>query len=175
MKNILLGVTGSVAAILTPNLIKELQLLGEVKVIVTQTVGHFISMNDIPSDVTVYSDMSEWSSFKNIGDPILHIELRKWADVMVIAPCTVNTIAKIANGLCDNLLTNTVRAWDFKKPIIIAPACNTYMWDHPTTRSQIQSLLNFSFKLVWPIQKTLACGDTGYGAMANIKDIVREI
>lgn len=63
-----------------------------------------------------------------MGDPVLHIELRRWADVLVLAPLSANTMAKVAHGLCDNLLTSVVRAWDYAKPMIVAPAMNTYMW-----------------------------------------------
>jgi phosphopantothenoylcysteine decarboxylase len=167
--NILLGVTGSVAAVLTPKLIDSLKELGDVKVIFTDTTYNFIHSHEVHHQI--YNDRSEWSEFDKVGDPILHIELRKWADVMVIAPCTMNTLAKISNGLCDNLLTNVVRAWDWGKPMIIAPACNTYMWDNPITHRQIETMKDMGTKIVPPVNKTLACGDTGIGAMAPIKSI----
>ena len=139
MKNILLGVTGSVAAILTPKLIEALKNIGEVKVIFTDTAYNFVHGHII--NCQIYNDRSEWHEFEKVGDPILHIELRKWADVMLIAPCTMNTLAKISCGLCDNLLTNTVRAWDFKKPIFLSPACNTLMWNNDLTLMQIVSIV----------------------------------
>lgn len=64
---------------------------------------------------SVLTDDHEWSSWSQRGDPVLHIELRKWADICLIAPLSANTLAKIANGLADNLLTSTLRAWDFSK------------------------------------------------------------
>jgi phosphopantothenoylcysteine decarboxylase len=170
--NILLGVTGSVAAILTDKLVAELEKLGEVKVIFTDSVYHFNDGHNIKS---LYSDKDEWETFKKVGDPILHIELRKWADVFLIAPCTANTIGKIANGLCDNLLTNTAMAWDYKKPLVIAPACNTYMWDSLITKRNISVLTGLGVKIISPVEKTLACGDTGVGAMAPISSIVFRI
>lgn len=71
---------------------------------------------------------------------MLHIELRKWADCFLIAPLSANTMAKIVNGLCDNLLTNVARAWDYKKLMILAPAMNTMMYDNPITGKQIKKL-----------------------------------
>ena len=65
------------------------------------------------------------------GDPVRHIEFRHWADLLVVAPLDANTLAKFAIGLCDNFLTCLFRAWDFAKPVILAPAMNTLMWDHP--------------------------------------------
>lgn len=109
------------------------------------------------------------------GDPVLHIELRKWADICLIAPLSANTLAKIANGLADNLLTSTLRAWDFSKPICAAPAMNTYMWNHPVTLPQINLLETWGYTVIYPISKKLVCGDTGVGAMADIDSLERTI
>ena len=166
--NVLLGVTGSVAAVLTPKLVDILSKNGHiVTVVMTNTAPKFLK-----EKIPYYKDEDEWSTFNEIGDPILHIELRKWADVFLIAPCTMNTMAKIANGLCDNLLTNIARAWDYSKPFLIAPAANTYMWQSSITESQIKVVKNLGIKIIPPISKTLACGDTGVGAMADIKTII---
>lgn len=110
-----------------------------------------------------------------IGDPVLHIELRKWADLMVIAPLDANTLGKIASGICDNLLTCTVRAWDLKKPLYFAPSMNTYMWEHPITAQQIETLKTFGYKELPPVVKKLACGDYGAGAMAEVNTVVSAI
>ncbi len=64
-------------------------------------------------------DENDWQSWRAVGDEVLHIELRRWADVLVIAPLSANTLAKAANGLCDNLLTCVVRAWDWQKPLLV--------------------------------------------------------
>lgn len=177
MPNILLGVTGSVAAVLTPKLVDELKKVGDVKIIFTETAYKFVSghYRYMTIDNEVYNDESELLEFQKIGDKIVHIELRKWADVMVIAPCTMNTMAKIANGLCDNLLTNTVRAWDYEKPLIIAPACNTFMWDSLLTTLHRMYINTLGIEIVKPVSKTLACGDTGVGAMADVSDIVQKV
>lgn len=165
---LLLGVTGSVAAVLASKLINKLTDADhEVKVVVTKNVHKFVSIKG-----EVYEDHDEWTSFEKIGDPILHIELRKWADVFLVAPCSMHTLAKITNGLCDNLLTNTARAWDFSKPFFIAPAGNTCMWNSPITKVQLQFAESLGINIIPPVSKTLACGDTGIGAMANIDTII---
>ena len=74
------------------------------------------------------------------GDSVLHIELRKWADILVIAPLDANTLAKLAVGLCDNCLTCVWRAWDPARAVGLAPAMNTLMWEHPFTRRHLRSL-----------------------------------
>lgn len=108
--------------------------------------------------------------------PVLHIELRKWADVLVIAPLSANTLAKMANGLCDNLLTNVVRAWDPTKPIIVAPAMNTEMWKGPFSLQHLNSLRKvYDFNIVSPQIKILACGDVCTGAMAQIENIINAV
>lgn len=84
-----------------------------------------------------------------------------------------NTLAKMAQGLCDNLLLCTTRAWDFDKPLFFCPAMNTRMWTHPITAQQIKTLKEWGHQEIPCIEKTLICGDTGVGAMAKIDDIVR--
>lgn len=169
--NILLGVTGSVAAVLTPKLIDKFSMLGHtVTTVMTNTAPKFLT-----EKIVYYKDEDEWTEFKQIGDPILHIELRKWADVFLIAPCTVNTIGKLANGLCDNLLTNIAMAWDYSKPFYIAPACNTFMWNNKTVQNNIKTLRRNYIRDISPIEKLLACGDTGIGAMAHIDMITYQI
>ncbi|XP_064609740.1 phosphopantothenoylcysteine decarboxylase-like [Liolophura sinensis] len=110
-----------------------------------------------------------------MGDPVLHIELRKWADIFVISPLDANTLAKLANGICDNLLTCIVRAWDRRKPLLFAPAMNTNMFEHPLTSQQISILQGFDYTYIPTICKTLACGDTGAGGMAEVTTIVQKI
>jgi phosphopantothenoylcysteine decarboxylase len=133
------------------------------------------------------------------GDAVLHIELRKWADLFAIAPLDANTLAKLAVGQCDNCLTCVWRAWDLAKPVVLAPAMNTLMWEHPFTRRHLRSIAadngaghipshlddlqlisqindrSKTLRIVPPLTKTLACGDVGVGGLADVADIVAAV
>lgn len=181
-KHVLVGCTGSVATIKLPVLLKT--ILGsqrslswnvQVRVIVTQNARHFYASADLPKDVQVYCDQDEWTAWSKRGDPVLHIELAKWADIFIVSPLDANTLAKLAQGLCDNLLTCVARAWNMKKPLLFCPAMNTHMWEHPVTATQIATLKNWGYTEVSCITKTLVCGDTGLGAMAEVSSIVDTI
>eukprot|EP00180_Rhodochaete_pulchella_P001795 Plantae.Rhodophyta-Rhodochaete_pulchella.ctg26982.p3 GENE.Plantae.Rhodophyta-Rhodochaete_pulchella.ctg26982~~Plantae.Rhodophyta-Rhodochaete_pulchella.ctg26982.p3 ORF type:complete len:195 (-),score=33.02 Plantae.Rhodophyta-Rhodochaete_pulchella.ctg26982:828-1412(-) len=174
---VLLCATGSVAAVKVPDLINEFAGHDyDVRVVATEHVKAFVDLQTLPLDVRCYTDQDEWNAWKKIGDDVTHIELRKWADVLVIAPLSANSLAKIAQGLCDNLVTCVARAWPVeqssRRPVVVAPAMNTYMWDHPLTRKHLTVLQDeLSMYIVDPVVKTLACGDTGVGAMASPKEI----
>ena len=132
----------------------------------------------------------EWKGWNKMSDPVLHIQLRDWADIAIIAPLSAHTLAKISNGLCDDTLSCVLRAWSFGhtpsrrgKPLVLAPAMNTGMWDHPLTQLQLEQIQRFwnsecqgecLIKVVQPQVKTLACGEVGNGAMASVTDIVRQ-
>lgn len=169
---ILLGVSGSVAATLTTKLKVELALKGhEIKTVATSSALNF-KENSAWGDIL--KDEDEWYEYK-FKRKVLHIELIKWADVFVIAPATVNTISKMANGLSDNLLTNCALAWNYNKPIFVAPAMNCVMLTHPATQKNIQTIINFGVQIIEPQEKILFCGDKGNGAMASIETIVETI
>jgi phosphopantothenoylcysteine decarboxylase len=127
--NILLGVSGSVAAIkLTSltNLLKDKFENSTIKIVATQNAIKFIPsdlLNTTQHTLLVYTETHEWE-WQKIGDKILHIELRNWADVIIIAPLSANTLAKLSHGICDNLLTCIMRAWDRSKPVFVCPAMN---------------------------------------------------
>lgn len=120
----------------------------------------------------MHIDEEEWNWQKR-GDSVLHIELRKWADLLLIAPLSANTMAKIVNGICDNLLSLIVRCWNFndlhggmlKQPIVVCPAMNSLMYDNPITYRQLDSLKQMGVRVVGPIEKKLMCGEVGNGAM----------
>jgi phosphopantothenoylcysteine decarboxylase len=167
---VILGVTGSVAAIKTVELYTLITSWAEVKVIATPSALHFL--NTIPNfNLPLINDQQEWQQWQKIGDPVLHIELKKWADILVIAPLSANTLSKLSFGECDNLLTSVCRAWSFDKPICIAPAMNTMMWEHPITAESLTRLTKWGYQIIEPISKTLACGDEGIGAMAEPSSI----
>lgn len=164
---ILLAASGSVAAIKFANLCRCFSEWAEVKAVATKPSLHFIDKASLPEDAILYTDEEEWSTWKKIGDSVLHIELRRWADIMVIAPLSANTLGKIAGGLCDNLLTCIVRAWDYNKPLFVAPAMNTLMWNNPFTERHLMVIDELGISLIPPVSKRLACGDYGNGAMAE--------
>lgn len=173
--HVLVGVTGSVAALKLPILVsKLLEIPGlEVHVVTTERAKHFYNPQEIP--VTVYSDTDEWQLWKGRTDPVLHIDLRRWADLMLVAPLDANTLAKIANGICDNLLTCVIRAWDLTKPLLFCPAMNTAMWEHPITAQQVEQLRGFGYVEIPCVVKKLVCGDEGRGAMAEVWTIVEKV
>ncbi|KAL7534725.1 hypothetical protein ACHAWF_004934 [Thalassiosira exigua] len=247
---ILLGVTGSVAAVKGPKLAlllaDEAGAGADVKVVLTRTVerhfwreGRAASTYDRDSwtalraatsgsdgseperdggrrrssggDVSIHRAEEEWAAYNGLSDPVLHIDLRNWADACVVAPLSAHTLAKFAHGSCDDLLSCVVRAWDFGqrrtaegrfgrrgKPLILAPAMNTVMWDHPLTRAQLEAVRGFSqgakaedeaasrgggeakggtdvVVVVEPAVKKLACGEVGAGALADLDVIVDEV
>lgn len=190
-QRILLGLTGSVASILYAKLIERLGTLGAVDVILTGKSNSFVHLPRLCDSLEkvggiLYTDDDEWI-WKNNGkgfthkwkknDPVLHIELRNKSSALVIAPCSANTLAKITNGICDNLLTTVARAWDMNRPFVIAPAMNTNMLNHPITEKQTVEFQRFSNNniVVNPQSKLLACGTEGVGAMADIDHIVSEL
>lgn len=157
---ILFALTGSVATIKLNDLLHLLTKNNDVIVVTTKSAEHFATTEKF-EDVRFYNDQSEYAMWKERNDPVLHIELRKWADLFVIAPLSANTLAKLANGLCDNLVTCIARAWDFERPFYVAPAMNTLMWTHPFTSKHLSILEDLGIKVIEPIQKTLMCGDKG--------------
>lgn len=210
MANVLLGVTGSVAAVRTPELYRQLRLAGHaVKVVATQASLYFFDPETIdPADgrrnpEAVALDEDEWPG-RSEGrryrrdDPVVHIELRRRADVLVVAPLDANTLAKLANGLSDNCLTCVWRAWDPERPVLLAPAMNTLMWQHPLTRRHLARLAEDAgaappagldldgvvgwinehcprLRVVGPVSKRLACGDFGAGGMAAVEEVVAAV
>lgn len=172
---VLVGVTGSVAALKLPLLVSQLlQLPGvDVRVVTTEHAKHFYNAAEV--SVKIYTDKDEWELWTKRSDPVLHIELRRWADLLVIAPLDANTLGKIASGICDNLLTCVVRAWDTSRPLLFCPAMNTAMWLHPITAQQVSKLKEFGYVEIPCIAKKLVCGDEGKGAMAEVSTIVSTV
>lgn len=182
---VLLCLSGSVAVVKAPQLAVMLAEFAEVKIVVTEASKHFLDRSEayngpahaefasLDPPIPVLGDADEWEAWDAVGDPVLHIQLRKWADLMLVAPLSANTLAKLANGLCDNLVTCVARAWNFsdKKPFVVAPAMNTYMWEHPMTARHLSTLRDLGVVVVEPASKLLACGDTGIGALAEVGEI----
>ncbi|CAN0523594.1 unnamed protein product [Ectocarpus sp. 12 AP-2014] len=182
---ILLCVSGSVAVVKVPQLAAMLAEFAEVKILVTEASKHFMDRSEaynsdahaafsaLDPPIPVLGDADEWGAWDAVGDPVLHIQLRDWADMLLVAPLSANTLAKLANGMCDNLVTCVARAWDFKskKSFLVAPAMNTHMWEHPMTNRHLSALTELGVAVVPPASKKLACGDIGVGALADVHDV----
>ncbi len=168
---LLVGITSSIAAYRLPNLISQLVKKNfQIKTIVTEKAKAFVTPQALAvmSGNPCYDDASEWGNTEHV----LHIELAKWCDAMLIAPLSANTLAKITYGLCDNLLTSTVRALG-DKPLILAPAMNTRMWENPLTARQLQALGQvYRVSVIQPVAKRLADGDSGMGGLAEDATII---
>lgn len=178
MPHVLIACSASVAAIKIPDIVSQLAHKNiQTTLVVTEASKHFIDIEKIKMDfkIDVFTDQNEWDAWKNRGDPVLHIELSKKADLLLLAPLSANTMAKVSTGICDNLLTCIIRAWNVSKPILFCPSMNTQMWNHPVTADQIDKLVSWGYILIPPIVKTLMCGDHGIGAMAEVETIITNI
>jgi len=179
--HILVAATGSVASVKIPLIVKSLLTCKnvEVQVITTKTGLKFFDADKLRTQlgVKVWEDEDEWVYWHEVSDPVLHIELRRWAHLMLIAPLSANTLTALALGICDNLLTNTIRAWDPTRPILVAPAMNTYMYNHPITKKQLKFIKDEMqwVEVIWPIEKVLACKEVGMGGMAEWGDCVGRV
>ncbi|KOS21966.1 putative thymidylate synthase [Escovopsis weberi] len=213
--HLLLAASGSVALVKLRSIITSLDRPRarplSIRIVLTESAARFFNggaeeqpslatVASLPNVEGVHLNKDEWTDGWTRGGSILHINLRKWADVMFIVPLSANTLAKLALGMSDNLLTSVVRAWDTTglvdgkgtKRIVVAPAMNTAMWLHPITAKQVKILeedwgvkdeveMATSaehggwFQVLRPIEKALACGDVGGGGMMEWKDIVKVI
>ena len=171
-KHILLGVTGSIAAYKAADLASKLTQAGaKVDVILTNAAEKFVTPLTYQS-VTgrkTYTDQDLWGDEAHV----LHVSLGKTADLLVIAPCTADTMAKLAHGIADNLLTVTALAATC--PILIAPAMDGGMFDHPATQANLQTLHTRSVLVAGPAAGHLASGMSGVGRMLEPADILGHI
>ena len=161
-KNILLGVTGGIAAYKIANLASMLKKQGaNVKVIMTENACQFITPMTFETLTAqkVYIDTFD----RNFEFKVDHIELGKWADVFLIAPATANVIGKLANGIADDMLTTTALA--MRCPIVVSPAMNTTMFENKVVKHNIMKLRTYGMDIILPASGHLACGDSGAGKM----------
>lgn len=165
-KNILIGITGGIAAYKICELIRMYKKANaNVRVVVTPNALNFVTKLTLQtlSNNEVYVENFEIDEYKPE-----HIALTE-ADIFVIAPASANTISKLANGICDNLLLSTACA--FNRPILIAPAMNTNMWNNHFVQENLSKLSNNGYHILEPASGFLACGTTGIGRMREVDDI----
>jgi len=171
-KKIVLGVTGSIAIYKSAELIRLLKkAVCEVQVVATKSSKEFIAPLTFQtlSGRQVYDEMFN----DNIEFKIGHISIARWADLILIAPASANIIAKMANGIADDLLSTICLA--SKVPIAVAPGMNETMWENPATQENISKLLNRGVKLIGPNSGFQACGEIGNGRMSEPKEIIEAI
>lgn len=168
-KNIILGVCGSIAAYKSAILVRLLVKAGaNVKVILTADAANFIT----PLTLATLSKNPVYTQYFDAETGVWsnHVELGLWADFMVVAPASANTLAKMATGICDNLLTAVYLS--AKCPVFVAPAMDLDMWKHESTQQNIQKLLSYENEVIPPGKGELASGLYGEGRMAEPEEIV---
>ncbi len=166
-KKILIGVTGSIAAYRACELVRLYVNAGaEVRVVMSESAKRFVTpltMEALSANGVLHEESESWEGDLN------HIGIGEWADLFIIAPATANTINKMSNGIADNLLLQTALAFD--KTILLCPAANTRMLEHPVTEASLKLLKLHRIEVVEPQIKPLACNTVGKGAMAEPKSI----
>jgi len=171
---VLLGVCGGIAAYRACDLVRRLREAGDdVSVVMTAAATRFVSpltfatLSERPVGTSLFDDSTE---------EIDHIRLARWPDLIVVAPATANSIARLAHGLADDLLSTVILAANREVPILLAPAMNTAMWDNPLVQRNMDILKGTErFEVVPPVEKTLACGETGVGGLADEEDLLAAI
>jgi len=170
-KNIVVGISGSIAAYKAADLISRLKSYGaNVRVVMTSSSSQFITTTTLESlsgNKVIYENNK--SSISNFT----HLDIAKWADILVIAPCTANLMNKIANGVGDDLLTTICLAYN--KKLFIVPAMNPDMWTNKITQSSVKRLEKNKINIIGPEYGKHACGDTGYGRMSSTEYIIEQL
>ena len=169
-KKILLIICGGIAAYKSLELIRGLKKKGAIiKTILTKSAKEFITPLSVVSlsQNKVYDDLFNSENEAEMD----HISLSRWADLILIAPATANTIAKLSSGKSDNLASTVILASN--KKIFLAPAMNVRMWEHPSTKQNLDKLLNFGYKLIGPEIGDMACGEYGKGKMTEPDEIIK--
>jgi len=172
MKNILLGITGGIAAYKSASFARLLIKSGyDVRVIMTASAQAFITPLTLQALTgnPVHIDLLDESAELGMG----HIELAKWADLLIIAPATANTIAKLAMGIADDLLTTVCLATT--APILVAPAMNQQMWQHPSVKLNLQTLTDYDYEIIQPASGEQACGDIGEGRLPEPEQLLEYV
>lgn len=172
MQNILLIITGGVAAYKALDLIRRLRDEGYgVTPVLTQGAQQFITPLSAASlaGTKAYTDLFSLNDEAEMG----HIQLSRASDLVLVAPATANAMAKLAQGLADDLASTLLLATD--KPVMMAPAMNVRMWEHPATRRNVKILADDGVRMIGPVEGPMACGEYGPGRMAEVADIVAAV
>ena len=171
-KTIVLGVTGSIAAYKIAGLASMLvKQHADVHVIMTKNACNFI--NPITFETLTKHKCLVDTFDRNFEFSVKHVSLAQAADVFLIAPASANVIGKIANGICDDMLTTTVCAT--RKPVLISPAMNTGMFENPIVQDNLKKLARFGYRIIQPAVGRLACGDVGAGKMPSEEELFNNI
>lgn len=171
-KHVLLGITGSIAAYKSPDLVRRLREIGaEVRVVMTENAKRFITPLTLQavSGYPVHDDLFDVHAEAAMG----HIELARWADIILIAPATADFMARLSHGHADDLLTTLCLAT--RAPVALAPAMNQAMWIHPRTQENAALLANQHIKVLGTNQGSQACGDVGPGRMLEPSEIIEKV
>jgi phosphopantothenoylcysteine decarboxylase/phosphopantothenate--cysteine ligase len=171
-KKILLIICGGIAAYKSLEVIRLLKKSGVIiKTILTKSGSKFVT----PLSITSLSQSKVYQDLFSIEDEseMDHISLSRWADLILIAPATANTISKLANGNCDDLASTVALASN--KKIFVAPAMNIRMWDHQSTKQNMIKLKTYKYSLIGPEIGDMACGEYGEGKMSEPKKIINEL
>jgi phosphopantothenoylcysteine decarboxylase/phosphopantothenate--cysteine ligase len=171
-KHILLVITGGIAAVKAPELIRSLSQHGfKITPVLTKAAEKFVTPLSIAALARsrVYADLFDLKDESEMG----HIELSRLADLILVAPATANVMAKMAHGISDDLASTILLATDTS--VMIAPSMNVRMWDHPSTQRNLNLLADDGVKLVGPNVGEMACGEYGLGRMAEVTDIVSAV
>lgn len=185
--NILLGVSGGIAAYKAVDLASKLVAAGaRVSTVMTEAACQLVGPKSFEAVTCSSVYTSLWSNHIRVpakrGPSKLekpgHVNLADWADIVVVAPATADIIGKIANGICDDLLSTTLCAcWPLIKSgsALLAPAMNNNMWDNPAVQRNVKQVKQMGFKLIGPVKGRLACGTEAIGRMAEPQDIFKAI
>ena len=171
-KRILLGITGGIAAYKSAELVRLLKKAGlEVRVVMTRGAEAFITPLTFQalSGEPVRTSLLDPEAEAGMG----HIELAKWADLLIIAPASANTLARLAMGMADDLLTTVCLATS--APVMVAPAMNQQMWAHPAVSLNVQTLRDMNYHIIMPASGEQACGDVGAGRLPEPEQLLSEV
>ena len=171
-KNILLIISGGIAAVKTPDLIRKLTQAGaRVIPVLTRSGAQFITPLSIAAlaGSKVYIDLFDLTDEAEMG----HIELSRSADLILVAPATAHIMAKMAQGLADDLASTLLLATD--TPVMIAPSMNVRMWDHAATQRNLTTLQADGVRMIGPNEGKMACGEFGFGRMAEVPEILQAV